>query len=122
MGDADPGRQHEVAEAFMAASRGGSFEALVAVLAPDVVLRVDFGPGRRLEEARGNEVVAGRALMFRRYAHGNRLALVNGTVGIVSAPEGRLVAVVGLTVVGGRIAEMTILADRERLARVQILG
>jgi RNA polymerase sigma factor (sigma-70 family) len=115
--DVDLERQREVVDAFLAASRGGDFEALVAVLHPDVVLRADRGalrPGASTE-VRGARSVAGQA---RSYAHLHefaRPALVNGAAGLVIAPGGRPFAVMGFTVAGGRIAEIDILADPERL-------
>ncbi|MFD3451716.1 sigma-70 family RNA polymerase sigma factor [Streptomyces sp. NPDC058691] len=115
--DADLALQREVVEAFMAASRAGDFEALVGLLHPDVVLRADTGAGPLglSREVRGARTVAGRAMLFRRFAPFTRLALVNGTFGIVTAPEGRLTAVMSLTITGGRIVEIDILADPARL-------
>ena len=128
--DPDLGRQREVVEAFLAASRGGDLEALVAVLDPDVVLRADVGavaagamPAGASRLVRGARAVAGQALLFRRLGSDGavaRLALVNGAVGVVSTRDGRLVTVLGFTVAGGRVAEIDILADRERLARLEV--
>ncbi|MFI6444133.1 sigma-70 family RNA polymerase sigma factor [Kitasatospora sp. NPDC050543] len=116
--DADLGRQRAVVDAFLAAARGGDFDALLAVLDPDVVLRADagtgFGGGSR--ELRGAAAVAGQALTFQRFAGFARPALVNGAAGIVSAPDGeRAAAVLGFTIANGRIVEIDILADPERL-------
>ncbi|MGH3378382.1 MAG: RNA polymerase sigma factor SigJ [Actinoallomurus sp.] len=116
--DADPAREREVVEAFLAASRAGDFEALVAVLDPDVVLRSDFGPQRRSTLLRGARVVAGQALMFSRYARSSRPALVNGTAGLIAVPNGKLFSVMGLTIQAGRITEIYVLADPERLRRL----
>ncbi len=122
--DPDLNRQRTVVEAFMAASRGGDFDALVAVLDPDVVLRADagtVGTGTRL--VRGAAEVAGQAITFNRLqAPGarSRLALVNGSVGIVSDRGGRVFAVLGMTISGGRIVEIDILADPQRLARLDL--
>ncbi|MER6126741.1 RNA polymerase sigma factor SigJ [Streptomyces sp. NPDC001795] len=117
--DPDLGRQREVVEAFLAASRGGDFEALVAVLDPDVVLRADSGAlvtGMAASKAlRGARAVAESAFMFRQFAQYARLALVNGAIGVVTAPEGRPMSVTGVTVAGGRIVGMYILSDPERL-------
>ncbi|MER6078313.1 RNA polymerase sigma factor SigJ [Streptomyces sp. NPDC001833] len=120
--DPDLGRQRQVLDAFLKASRGGDFEALVALLHPDVVLRVDSGALVRGAAAskvlRGARTVAEQALTFRQFADAAHLALVNGTVGMVTAPEGRPLSVMAVTVADGRITEMYILADPERLDRL----
>ncbi|MGY4977078.1 RNA polymerase sigma factor SigJ [Streptomyces sp. 900105755] len=120
--DPDLGRQRRVLDAFLAASRDGDFEALVAVLHPDVVLRVDAGALVRGAAAskvlRGARPVAEQALTFRQFAEAAHLALVNGTVGMVTAPGGRPLSVMAVTVADGRITEMYILADPERLDRL----
>ncbi|MFI2644035.1 sigma-70 family RNA polymerase sigma factor [Streptomyces sp. NPDC018610] len=120
--ETDLGRQRRVLEAFLAASRGGDFEALVAVLHPDVVLRVDAGVLARGAAAskvvHGAKTVAAQALTFSRFAASARLALVNGTVGLVNAPEGGPASVMGVTVADGRITHMYILADPDRLDRL----
>ena len=120
--DVDLGRQREVVDAFLAASRGGDFEALVAVLDPDVVLRADsgtLGPGES-REVRGARSVAGQASNYARLGKFARPALVNGAAGLVVAPGGRPFAVLGFTVAGGRIAEIDILADPERLRELDL--
>jgi RNA polymerase sigma-70 factor (ECF subfamily) len=119
--DADLDAQREVVEAFLAAARDGDFDRLVAVLDPDVVLRADLGPlagGSR--EVRGAAAVAGQALTYSRIGLLVRPALVNGAVGLVSMRDGRLFSVGGFTVRAGRIAEIDILADPERLARLDL--
>jgi RNA polymerase sigma-70 factor, ECF subfamily len=109
-------RQREVVDAFLAAAREGHFGALVAVLDPDVVLRADRGLGRRgTEEIHGAEAVAARALSFARLAPSARPALVNGAAGFVVAPQGRPLAVAGFTVADGRVVEIDLLADADRL-------
>jgi RNA polymerase sigma-70 factor (ECF subfamily) len=121
--DTDPARQREVVEAFLAASRAGDFEALVAVLDPDIVLRSDFGDRRLSAVLHGARNVAEQALMFNRFAHFARFArpaLVNGTVGVITAADGHLVSVMGLTIHDGRITEINILADPERLGRLDL--
>lgn len=121
--DADLPRQREVVAAFMAASRSGDFEALVAVLDPDVVLRADYGdflPSAVPRYLRGAGTVAGQALMFGRYARFARPAVVNGAAGVVTAPEGRVLSVMGFTIRGGRITEIDIVADPVRLAGLAI--
>ncbi len=119
----DPVRHREVVDAFLAASRSGSFEALVAVLDPDVVLRVDDGTGARV--VRGAEQVARGALFFSRYARDVQLVSVNGMPGLVNVTGGRLRAVADFTVAGGRVVELTILANPQRLAHLdpfELLG
>jgi RNA polymerase sigma-70 factor (ECF subfamily) len=116
--DLDLDGQWVVVDAFLAAARAGDFEALVAVLDPDVVLRAD--QAGVLREVRGAGAVASAALGFAGLAAHARLALVNGAAGLVSAPRGRPASVLGFTVAGGRIAEIDILADPERLRRLDL--
>jgi len=120
--DVDLSRQREVVDAFIAAARAGDFEALVAVLDPDVVLRADRGAAAAgaMDEVRGASAVAQRALMFARFAEYGRMALVNGAVGIVTAPGGEPFAVMGFTVAGGKIVELDVLADPERLRQLDL--
>ncbi|MEW1775648.1 RNA polymerase sigma factor SigJ [Streptomyces sp. NPDC086777] len=122
--DPDLGRQRRVLDAFLAASRNGDFEALVALLHPDVVLRVDSGALVRGAAAskvlRGARTVAEQALTFREFADAAELALVNGTVGMVTAPGGRPLSVMAVTVADGRITGMYILADPARLDRLDL--
>ncbi|MET3984761.1 RNA polymerase sigma factor SigJ [Streptomyces sp. PvR034] len=120
--DPDPERQREVVGAFLAAARGGSFEDLIAVLDPEVVLRVDLGagaggPGRPV---RGARAVARQALTFQRLSPFARPALVNGAPGVVTMPDGKPVAVMGFTVSGGLIVAIDILADPVRLAHLDV--
>ena len=93
--DADLSRQREIVDAFLSASRAGDFDALVALLDPDVVLHADLGPTPTAVSplVRGAAAVAGRALMFARFATSTRHALVNGAAGPVSSQDGRLTAV-----------------------------
>jgi RNA polymerase sigma factor (sigma-70 family) len=115
--DADLARQREVVDAFFAAARDGDFDALVAVLDPDVVLRSDGGTLRPRSTAvvHGAEQVAKRAFMFAGLSPYVRPALVNGVAGVVVAPRGEPFAVMGFTVVGGRIVAIDALGDPERL-------
>src|SRR5918998_2054107 len=112
--------QEEVVEAFLAAARDGDFDALVAVLDPDIVERVDTGSGT-IVEVRGAENVARRA-MVAASQHGlvGRPALINGAPGWVSVLDGELYAVASLTVQDGRITTMDILLDPARLARLNL--
>ncbi|QOV41211.1 sigma-70 family RNA polymerase sigma factor [Streptomyces ferrugineus] len=120
----DLGRQRQVLDAFMAASRAGDFEALLAVLDPDIVLRVDSGPlvggAAASKVVRGAKPVAEQAMLFREFARYARLVYVNGAVGVLNAPEGQPQSVLGVTIAGGRITEMYILADPERLAGLDL--
>jgi Sigma-70, region 4 len=119
--DADLDAQREVVDAFLAASRGGDFEALVAVLDPDVVLRADMGPlAGGMQEVRGAETVARQSLRYSMMGLDVRRALINGVPGAVSMRDGELFSVGALTVRGGRIAEIDILADPERLRRLDL--
>src|SRR4051812_6675664 len=117
--DADVGRQREVVDAFLAAARGGDFDALLAVLDPDVVLRVDRGTSAS-QELRGAEVVARRAVTFARLAPLARPALVNGAAGFVVTAGGLPRAVAGFTVAHGKVVEIDLLADRNRLRELDL--
>ena len=119
--DADLSRQQAAVSAFLAAARDGDLDALVAVLDPDVVLRADRGaqPLGASRMVRGARAVAEGALTFARLGRYARLALVNGAAGVVArTPDGRLLAVMGFTVSRGKIVEIDILADPERLRRL----
>ena len=118
--DADLPAQREVIEAFMAASRTGDFDALLAVLDPDVVLRVDFGPSGASRLLRGAETVAKQALLYSQGAAAARHVVINGQAGIVPMVAGRAAAVFCPTVRGGRIVEINILADPDRLAGLDL--
>ena len=120
--DADLAQQRELVDAFLAAARDGDFEALLAALDPDVVVRADRGavvPGG-LTEVRGAAAVTEQALLFARLTETVRPALVNGAAGLVAASRGRLFAVLGFTISGGKIVEIDILADRARLGRLDL--
>jgi RNA polymerase sigma factor (sigma-70 family) len=122
--DADLVRQREVADAFLAAARGGDFDALVAVLDPDVVLRSDGGPGHpELSTViRGAQTVARGALAFSRLALVVRPVLVNGSPGFVAFDDGRPFSVLGFTIRGGKVVEMHVLRDPERLAALDLIA
>jgi len=117
--DADPAAQQEVVEAFLAAARDGDFDALVAVLDPDIVVHEDTGSGT-LVEVRGAENVARRAAAVSRIGLVAWPALVNGAAGWVSLLDGAVFAVGALTVQNGRITTMDILLDPARLARLDL--
>ena len=116
--DADLDTQREVLDAFLAAAREGDFDALVAVLHPDVVLRADAGRGVR--EVRGAETVASQALGYSRLDLDIRPALINGALGAVSIRDGAPFSVGAFTVSGGRIVELYFLTDPERLRRLDL--
>jgi RNA polymerase sigma-70 factor (ECF subfamily) len=116
--DPDIDAQWEVVEAFLAAARGGDFEALVAVLDPDVELRADGGLEGITQHIRGAETVASQALTFRRFNLTMRRALVNGAAGMVSFMDGKPFSLCALTIKDGRIAKMNFLTDPERLAAI----
>lgn len=116
--DPDLARQRRVVEAFFAAARGGDFNALVALLDPDVVLRADWGPGRPAlpRVIRGAAAVARQA----RPVPGTvvRPALVNGAAGVVVTLGGRPFVVMGFTVAGGKVLAIDAIADPERVGRI----
>jgi hypothetical protein len=120
--NADLARQREVVDAFLAASRSGDFEALLAVLDPDVVLRADraAAPAGASRELRGAPVVAKQAFAHSGRSRFAQVALVNGSVGIVVAPHGRLFIVLVFTVRRGRIVEIDVVADAERLRQFDL--
>ena len=120
--DADIGRQREVVDAFFAAARRGDFDALVTVLDPDVVERVDAGTARPdiSGMVRGARVVAGRAIMFDQPSPRLRPVLVNGAAGVVVIVRGQPFAVMAFTVSDGTIAEIDVLADPDRLNRLDL--
>jgi len=118
--DADLTRQREVVGAFLAAARGGDFNALLALLDPDVVLRADRAalPPGASREIRGVEDVAKRAA--KGGARGAQPALVNGAVGLIVAPRGRLISVLAFTIRHGKIAEIDVIADPAQLRRLKL--
>jgi RNA polymerase sigma-70 factor (ECF subfamily) len=120
--DPDLARQREVVDAFFAAARDGDFDALVTVLDPDIVLRSDGGVPRPTvsEVVRGAADVAGQALTFKHLSPFVRPALVNGAAGVVVMPQGRPVSVMAFTVRGGKVVAIDVLADPERLARLDL--
>jgi RNA polymerase sigma factor (sigma-70 family) len=123
--DADLARRWRVAEAFLQAARGGDLDALLAVLDRDVVRRADREavPAGTPTVLRGAEAVAeGSARYSRTAQHLARVALVDGNPGIVVAPAGRPRVVLRLTITGHKITEIDVVADPERLSRVDVFG
>jgi len=120
--DGDLSQQREVVEAFLAALRARDFEGVLAVLDPDVVRRADRAavPSEAAREIRGAAMVAREALAHTDRAQFARPALVNGSVGILVAPRGRLFMALRCTVRGGRIVEMEVIADPERLRQIDL--
>jgi RNA polymerase sigma-70 factor (ECF subfamily) len=125
--DADRARQREVVQrevvdAFLAAARDGDFDALLALLDPDVVVRADISaaPAGTPRAVHGPSAVAEQALTFSRRAKYAQLALVNGAVGIVVAPHGRLSVVMAFTVKRGKIVEIEVVAAPARLRQLDL--
>jgi RNA polymerase sigma-70 factor (ECF subfamily) len=114
----DPGRRRAVVAAFLAASRGGDFDALLALLDPDVVLRVDEAARRSgAVDARGAAAVAGT---FAGRAQAARVALLDGAPGLVWAPGGTPRVVFGFTIVDGMVTAIDVVADPAHLARLDL--
>jgi RNA polymerase sigma-70 factor (ECF subfamily) len=121
--DADLAQQREVVDAFLAAARDGDFERLIAILDPGVVFRLDAGPG----DPRGRPPLVGAEAVARQILDRGtplaplaRPALVNGAPGAVVGRAERPFAIAGLTVSGGRIAEIDIVVDPEKLRRIRL--
>ena len=114
--------QRRVVDAFLAASQNGDFEALVAVLDPAIVLRADGGAIKGMSRlVRGAQAVAAQAATFSKLRLSNQVVLVNGDIGVVShLPDGRLLSVIGFTIARAKVVEMDILADPERLSRLDL--
>src|SRR5262249_28675101 len=120
---ADPARHREVVEAFLAAAREGDFGALVALLDPEAVVRVDGAARAGISVVRGAAAVAEQVLAtggFARLARMAQPALVNGAAGVVMTAEGQPFAVVGFTVRQGKIAEIDIFGDPARLRQLDL--
>jgi RNA polymerase sigma factor (sigma-70 family) len=115
-------QQRRVVDAFMAAAEKGDFEGLVAVLDPDIVLRADGGAIKGMSRlVRGASAVLAQAATFSKIGLSNQVVLVNGNIGLVCRlPDGRLFSVIGFTITNGKIVEMDILADPERLSRLDL--
>jgi len=120
--DPDLRTQRRVVDAFLAAVRDGDFESLVAVLDPAIVLRADGGTVQGMSRlVRGAQAVVAQAATFSKIGLSNQVVLVNGNIGLACRlPDGRLFAVIGFTIAGGRVVEMDILADPERLGRLDL--
>ncbi len=120
--EADLTRRRHVVEAFLAATRGGNFDALVTLLHPDVVLRADTAvvPTPAPILLRGAVTVATSAMAAMQRARATTPALIDGTVGLAMAPLGRLFLVLGFTIEDGLITEIDIVAEPERLGALEL--
>ena len=120
--DRDVARQREVVDAFFAAAHGGDFDALVAVLDPDVVSRIDAGAGALIPSGvlHGAATVARQTLAIASIAAPKHPVLVNGAAGVVITLGGQPVAVMGFTVSGGKVVEINSIVDPERLRRLDL--
>jgi RNA polymerase sigma-70 factor (ECF subfamily) len=118
--DGDLGAQREVVDAFFAAGRTGDFDRLVSVLDPDVVLRGDFGSGAAAFRAEGASKVARLARSYAAPEREARPATVNGAAGAVIFVDGRPTAIMGFVVRAGLVAAIDVLADTERLGRIDL--
>jgi RNA polymerase sigma-70 factor (ECF subfamily) len=119
-GEPDPGlvRQREVVDAFMSALRAGDFQGLLAVLDPDLVVRADMPDGPT--EIRGAASWAKGAVAYGHLAQLAQPALVDGAVGVVVAPQGRLVRALRFTIVNGRITEIEVIGNPSRLGELNV--
>ena len=117
--DPDLVRQREVVEAFISALRAGDFEGLLAVLDPDLVVRADM-PAGAPAEIRGAAVWAKGAVAYGHLARLTRPALVDGAIGVVVAPQGRLVRALTFKIVNGKITEIDVIGDRARLDEIDV--
>ncbi|WP_171166547.1 RNA polymerase sigma factor SigJ [Streptomyces sp. I05A-00742] len=122
--DHDLAHQRKAVDAFFAAARDGDFDALVAVLHPDVVLRSDGGVGRARRTAvlHSARTVASQAVTFSKLSPFVRPALVNGAAGVVVAVNGRPMSVMAFTVTDGLIVAIDVLMDADRLGRLDLAG
>ena len=117
--DADLARQREVVEAFVAALRAGDMQALLAVLDPELVVRADM-PGVPPSEIRGAAVWAKGAISYGHLVQLTQFALVNGAVGVVVAPKGRLVRALRFTIADGKISEIEVIGNPARLGELDV--
>ena len=120
--DPDLATQWEVVDAFIAAARDGDFDGLLAVLDPSVRLRADAGAALsgRSREFRGADAVARQALAWSRVDLSMQRALINGAAGLVSTRDGRPLSVGAFTISGGKIVEIDVLADPQRLRQLDL--
>jgi RNA polymerase sigma-70 factor (ECF subfamily) len=119
--DTDTARRREVVDAFLSASRGGDFEALLAILDPDVVACSDGGVQVASVLRRGAADVASQAVEFARFAQDAHVVLVNGSPGVVSFADGRAISVLSFTIRGGRVVALDVLTDPGRLEALGLI-
>jgi RNA polymerase sigma factor (sigma-70 family) len=117
--DPDLVRQREVVGAFIAALRAGDFEGLLAVLDPDLVVRADMAAGAPTE-IRGAAVWAKGAVAYGHMARLTQPALVNGAIGVVVAPQGRLVRALRFTIANGKITDIEVIGSPARLGELEV--
>ena len=118
---ADLVRQREVVDSFLAALRGGDFQGLLAVLDPDLVVRADFGgPSGAPSEVRGAAAWAKGAVAYGHLARAVQPALLNGAIGLVMAPHGRLTRALTFKIARGKIVEIDIIGDSARLGELEV--
>jgi RNA polymerase sigma-70 factor, ECF subfamily len=117
--DPDLVRQREVVEAFISALRAGDFEGLLAVLDPDLLVRADMAAGAPTE-IRGAAVWAKGAVAYGHMARLTRPALVDGAIGVVVAPQGRLVRALRFTIADGKITEIEVIGNPARLGELDV--
>ena len=118
--DPDLARQREVVEAFIAALRAGDFEGLLAVLDPDLVVRADMAAGSPPTEIRGAAAWAKGAVAYGHMARLTQPALVDGAIGVVVAPHGRLVRALRFTIADDKIAEIEVIGNPARLGELDV--
>jgi RNA polymerase sigma-70 factor (ECF subfamily) len=117
----DRREQRRVVDAFLAAVQDGDFERLLSVLDPGMVLRADGGARGMSRIVRGARAVAAQAAAFSRFGLTSEIVLVNGAIGALARlPDGQPYSVIAFTVAGGKVVEMDILADPDRLARLEL--
>ncbi len=117
--DAQLTGQRKIVEAFLEAMRAGDFEQIVAVLAPDVVVHADVSPGVT-REVRGARNWAKGAVTFSKHARFVQAALVNGAIGVVFAPNGRLTSALSFTFADGKIATVDVISDPGRIRDLEV--
>jgi RNA polymerase sigma-70 factor (ECF subfamily) len=117
--DPDLVRQREVVDAFISALRAGDFQGLLAVLDPDLVVRADL-PAGAPTEIRGAAVWAKGAVTYGHMARLTQPALVDGAIGVVVAPQGRLVRALRFTIANGKITEIEVIGNPARLGELDV--
>jgi RNA polymerase sigma factor (sigma-70 family) len=117
--DADLAASREMVDAFLAASRAGNFDALLTLLDPDIVYRADLAPGKS-QVVHGTTAVVRQAKAFLRLARFAQPVLMNGAIGVVVAPFGRLRYVAQFTITGGKIAQIHVMADPAVLRQLHL--